>query len=87
MSDERMIKQITLETRKINAIFTDEDVETKVKLPVFAWALFSDGEIEPLFISEKYSDGGHNPQTVEDIKYFSGGKLEVLNFEWENSNG
>ena len=87
MSDARIINQITLETRRITAVFTDEDAETKVKLPVFAWALFSDGEIEPLFISEEYSGGGHNPQTVKDIKYFSGGKLEVLNFEWENSNG
>jgi hypothetical protein len=84
MSDERIIKQITLETRNITAVFTDEGAELKVKWRVFAWALFSDGEVEPLFISKEYFGGGHNPQTAADIKYLSGGKLEVLEFEWED---
>jgi hypothetical protein len=84
MGTERTIKQIALETRKIKAVFTDEDVEVKVKLPVFAWVLFDDGDVEPLFISKEYSGGGHHPQTADDIKYLSGGKLEVLNFEWED---
>ena len=84
MSGERKITQINLETRKINAVFTDDGAELEIELPVFAWALFDDGDVEPLFISKEYSGGGRNPQTAGDIKYLSGGKLDVLHFVWES---
>jgi hypothetical protein len=82
MGNERKIKQLIMETRNIDARIVDEGGEFEIKLPVFAWVLYDDDDIEPWFIDKSYQINEY-PYGVETIKRVSRKDVGIVEYEWE----
>jgi hypothetical protein len=81
MSGERKIKQLIMETRKITARIIDDDNFDR-ELPVFAWVLYDDDDIEPWFIHPDFQANEY-PYGVDMIKRISKKDVGVVEYKWE----
>ena len=82
MNDERKIKQLIMETRKITAKIVDEGGEFNRELPVFAWVLYDDDDMEPWFIHPDFQVNEY-PYGVDMIKRISKTDVGVVEYKWE----
>jgi hypothetical protein len=82
MKSNREIKQIILENRNIKANITDEGGEVRIVVPVFAWALYDDNTLQPLFIEKDYQID-ENPYDIEVIKKVSKKDLGIVSYNWK----
>lgn len=82
MSEDRKIKQFILETRNIMARIIDEGGEFERIYPVFAWVIYDDDDMEPLFIHKDYQINSY-PYGVSTIKRVSRKDVDVVEYIWE----
>ena len=78
---ERQIKQVILETRHVIADISDGG-DFDIEMPVFAWALYDDDLLEPLFIDSRYQINEY-PYGAETIKRVSGRDVGVVSYKWQ----
>ncbi|NOH04493.1 MAG: hypothetical protein HND47_22265 [Chloroflexi bacterium] len=84
MSETVKMIQLIIETRKIIARIVDESggAEFERELPVFAWALYDDGNMEPLFIHKDFLFNS-NPYGISAIKFVSRKDVDIVEYIWE----
>ena len=86
MSNERKIKQLIMETRNITARIVDESGKFQRELPVFAWVLYEDDDMEPWFIHKDFQANEY-PYGVDMIKRISKKDVGIVEYKWEQNTG